>query len=211
MSQPLLLVSGATRTKRPAGTGYLVRPGSGNASSSLPLQPGRWAMDNGAFSGFDPGAFMRMLQRFQHVPGCLFVAAPDVIGPIDGRGDAAATLDLWPFWSCVIRAIGFKPALVAQDGLTVESTPWDELGALFVGGSTAFKESVTMRTLIGYAKAQGLWVHWGRVNGKRRYELALKAGCDSFDGTGFSWFPDTRIPMVAEWDVSIREQPELGL
>jgi hypothetical protein len=85
------------------------------------------------------------------------------------------------------------------------------MAALFIGGSTAYKESAEARSLCGYAKAQGKWVHWGRVNGKRRYELALKAGADSIDGTGFSMYPDTRIPMIAEWDETIRRQPELGL
>ncbi len=58
-------------------------------------------------------------------------------------------------------------------------------------------------------KAKGKWVHWGRVNRKRRYELALKAGCDSFDGTGFSMYPDTNIPLVGHWQAEIDQQPEL--
>lgn len=93
--------------------------------------------------------------------------------------------------------------------------PWDELadedGVLFIGGSTMFKESPFVRSLCGIAKAKGIWVHWGRVNGKRRYELALKAGCDSIDGTGFSMYPDTNIPKVAAWQAEIQQQPELGL
>ena len=199
----LLLVSGATRFPRDATVGHLIVPRAWNAT--LDLQLGRWAMDNGAFSGFDEGAYMRMLERFAHVPGCLFATAPDVVG------DAAATLARWPFWCRVLRGLGVPPAFVAQDGLTPDRVPWADLGALFIGGSTAYKESEDVRGLCAYAKARGIWVHWGRVNGKRRYELAQKAGCDSIDGSGFSMYPDTNIPLVAEWAAAIRAQPELPL
>jgi hypothetical protein len=205
----LLLVSGATGYPRDADVGHLIVPRQWNLADALDLQPGRWAMDNGAFSGFDAGAFVRMLERFAGVSGCLFVTAPDVVA------DAASTLALWPFWSQLIAGVGRRPAFVAQDGLTHERVPWeplvDEGGVLFIGGSTTYKESEGVRTLCGYAKAKGVWVHWGRVNGKRRYELALKAGADSIDGTGFSMFPDTNIPKAAEWKAEIQQQPELQL
>ena len=82
----LVLVSGATRTVRPDHVGHLVVPRQWNLADRLALKPGRWAMDNGAFSGFDEGAFVRMLERFDRVGGCIFVTAPDVVT------DAAATL-----------------------------------------------------------------------------------------------------------------------
>lgn len=205
----ILLVSGATKFPRDANVGHLIVPKAWAEPESLDLQPGRWAMDNGAFSGFDTGAFVRMLERFRRVSGCLFVTAPDVVG------DAAATLSLWPFWSQLIAGIGRRPAFVAQDGLTPERVPWEQLheeeGVLFIGGSTAYKESADVRTLCGVAQANGIWVHWGRVNGKRRYELAMKAGAQSIDGSGFSMYPDTNIPLAQEWKAEIQQQPELGL
>lgn len=205
----LLLVSGATRFPRSETVGHLIVPRQWNLADALDLQPGTWAMDNGAFSGFDAGAFVRMLERFHHLSGCLFVTAPDVVA------DAASTLALWPFWSQLIAGVGRRPAFVAQDGLTPERVPWetltDEEGVLFIGGSTAYKESAAVRSLCGYAKARGIWVHWGRVNGKRRYELALKAGADSIDGTGFSMYPDTNIPKAEQWRDEIQAQPELIL
>lgn len=209
----LLLVSGATRFPRSAAVGHLVVPGSWNHPKALGLQPGRWAMDNGAFGGaFDVGQFVAMLEAFAEEPGCLFVTAPDVIYK-SGVGDAAATLRKWPFWSRLIAGLGRRPAFVAQDGLTHERVPWEQLydeeGVLFIGGSTTFKESAHVRSLCAYAKARGIWVHWGRVNGKRRYELALKAGVDSIDGTGFTKHPDTNIPLVAQWHHEIAQQPEL--
>ncbi len=200
----LVLVSGATKTVRPDHVGHLIVPRAWNHADALQLQPGKWAMDNGAFSGFDEGAFVRMMEHFSGMPGCLFVTAPDVVA------DAASTLKRWPFWSRLIRGLGFAPAFVAQDGLGLQGrTPWDEIGALFIGGSTSYKEGAEARTLCGIAKARGIWVHWGRVNGKRRYELAQIAGADSIDGTGFSMYPDTNIPKVSEWERQIQAQPSL--
>lgn len=201
----LLLVSGATRTARSEHVGHLIVPSAWNKPESLGLVPGKWAMDNGAFSRFDGDAFMAMLEIFRPYPGCLFVAAPDVIR------DAARTRRQWAFWRDVIHGVGLPAAFVAQDGLQLDQMPWDECEALFVGGTTDYKESQDVRTLCAYAKARGKFVHWGRVNGKRRYELALKAGCDSIDGTGFSMYPDTNIPKVDEWNTAIQRQPELGL
>lgn len=196
----LVLVSGATRFPRTETVGHLIVPRQW--ATTLELHPGQWAMDNGAFSGFDEGAYLRMLERWHGHPGCLFVTAPDVVA------DAAATLARWPFWSRLLRGLGFAPAFVAQDGLTPDRVPWD-MGALFIGGSTTYKESAEARSLCAMAKARGIWVHWGRVNGKRRYELAMKAGCDSIDGSGFSMFPDTNIPLAAEWEEEITAQPAL--
>jgi hypothetical protein len=201
----LLLVSGATRYPRSDTVGDLIVPRARALADRLALRPGKWAMDNGAFSGFDERAYLRMLERFHDRPGCLFVTAPDVVG------DAKATLALWPFWSRLIRGLGQPPAFVAQDGLTADRVPWAELGALFIGGSTSYKESHEARNLGGIARAKGVWLHWGRVNSKRRYELALKAGCQSIDGSGFSRFPDTNIPLADQWRAEIAAQPELEL
>jgi len=201
----LLLVSGATRHPRSDTVGHLVVPRTWAKPVTLNLQPQRWAMDNGCFNGFEPGAFMRMLYAFREAPGCLFVTVPDVVG------DAASTLELWPFWSAVVRSIGRAPAFVAQNGLTPERIPWTEFDTLFLGGDDAFKDGPEARSLCGLAKACGKWVHWGRVNGKRRYERALKAGADSIDGTGFSMFPDINIPLADQWRAEIRQQPELQL
>ena len=50
-----------------------------------------------------------------------------------------------------------------------------------------------------------------RLRTPRADELALKAGADSIDGTGFSMFPDTNIPLADQWRSEIRQQPELQL
>jgi hypothetical protein len=205
----LLLMSGATLYPRSDTVGDLIIPRKWNAPETLTLAPGRWAMDNGCFLGFDPGAFMRMLYAYRHQRGCLFVTAPDAVG------DAAETRYLWQWWAPVIRTCGHTPAFVAQDGIELAQIPWPDHSnhhnpiALFIGGSTKFKESQLVQSLIGTAKAKGIWAHVGRVNGKRRYEMMLKAGADSIDGTGFTRFPDTNVPLIDEWHREIRQQPEL--
>lgn len=199
----LLLVSGATKYPRSADVGHLIVPRQWNDPDSLDLVEGRWAMDNGCFVGLDAGAFVRMLYAYRLKQGCLFVTVPDCVG------DAAETLHLWTFWAPIVRACGREAAFVAQNGLTPERVPWDEFGTLFIGGDDAFKDGEAARSLCGYAKGIGKWVHWGRVNGKRRYELARMAGADSIDGTGFSMYSDTRIPMVAQWQAELNAQPTL--
>lgn len=181
-------------------------PAQGNKPESLRLDDGKWAMDNGAFTKFDAAAYMAMLEAFwPWRAGCLWVTAPDVVG------DAEATLARWPFWSRVIHGAGYPAALVAQDGLTVPMVPWAELDCLFIGGSTAWKLGSEARTLAGYAKARGKWLHVGRVNSRRRMRYAASIGADSYDGSSCSWFPDTHIPKRLRWDREIRQQPELGL
>lgn len=126
----MLLVSGATRTMAAlAGDphlGRLLRPGNGNRPDVLP-----WAVDNGAFAGFDADAFVEALGRFSGAPGCLWVAAPDVVA------DAAATLERFREWEPRLHSDGWPVAFVAQDGL--DAPPWDSFECLFVGGSTAYK------------------------------------------------------------------------
>src|SRR3954471_5122076 len=115
----ILLVSGATATvKKWRHVGELILPGAGNNPDSLKLAPGLWAMDNGAYSGFEADAFVRMLERFHGRPGCRFDTAPDAVP------DAHQTSQQWGFWSQLIRGIGFVPAFVAQDGVTTSDVPW---------------------------------------------------------------------------------------
>lgn len=173
-------------------TGRLVSPRCGNL-----VYPGeRWAADNDAFLAWDEGRFVRMLGRIEDVPGCLFVAAPDVVG------DAKATLDRFGDWRWEIVGRGLPVALVGQDGAEDEDIPWDAFDAWFVGGSTAWKLSAASADLIAEAARRGKWTHLGRVNSRRRLRIAYDLGCDSVDGTGWSMFPDTymrrHMPFVRE-------------
>ena len=153
-----------------------------------------WAADNACYSGFNEVRFANMLDRVAGVPGLMWVAAPDVVG------DAAATLALFDLWQPRIDGRGLSVALVLQDGQERHRTPWDRLDAVFVGGSTGWKLSDEARRLCVEAKDQGKWVHVGRTNSRRRIRLLASWGCvDTFDGSGFSRWPDTRIPRGLRW------------
>lgn len=81
-----------------------------------------YAIDNGAFSGFDANKWKRILWRQRSygkdsLDRCLFVTCPDMVGA------AARTMDLWNARHRFISdAIEFedKMALVAQDGTEFE-------------------------------------------------------------------------------------------
>jgi len=176
--------------------GRLVSPRSGNR-----IKPGeRWAADNDAFLAWDKARFRRMLDRFEGIPGCLFVAAPDVVA------DARATLGRFAEWQPTLAARGFPVAMVAQDGAESLALPWGEVDALFVGGSTDWKLSAHAADLAGEAKARGKWIHVGRVNTRRRLRIAYDIGADSCDGTGWSRFPDLYLRKELPFLESLHQQ-----
>ncbi len=153
-----------------------------------------WAADNGCYQGLDAPLYRAMLATIAGLPGCLFVVVPDVVS------NSRATGELWREWAPEVAAAGHPLALVAQDGLRSADVPWDELGALFVGGSTEFKLSLAAADLVAEANERGLHTHMGRVNGARRLNYARLIGCDSVDGSGFSRFRDTWLELaIREW------------
>lgn len=153
-----------------------------------------WAADNGCYQGLDERLYRKMLSKITELPGCLFVTVPDVVG------DARATLRLFGQWSEEVALTRQPLALVAQDGLRDADVPWGEIDALFVGGTTDFKVGARAADLVAAAKDRGLHVHMGRVNGRKRINYARLIGCDSVDGTGFSMFRDTWLPVaMKEW------------
>jgi hypothetical protein len=179
----------STARALPPTYGYLNVPRQG-----VWRREGIWACDNGAFTGFDAVAFERMLSRCRpQAAAALFVAVPDVVG------DWVRTRRLWTTWSPVVRAYGFRPALVLQDGVEPRQIPWSQCGAVFVGGSTGFKLGTLARSIVGYARACGKWVHMGRVNSGRRYQYAASIGVQSIDGTAFSMFYDEFTRRLDRW------------
>lgn len=154
-----------------------------------------WCMDNGCFSDkFDEEKWWAYLERHAHAAGtCLFAVAPDVVG------DAVATLDRSLPWMPKIRALGYPVAFVAQDGLEYLEVPWDAFDVLFIGGTTMWKLGPAARTLVREARAQGKWVHMGRVNSERRWMYADAIGVDSCDGTYLTFGPDVNLPKLMAW------------
>lgn len=198
----LLLVSGATRTVRQLmvqhpNLGMLLTPNTGNVCP----EPGViWAADNACFNGFDEVRFRAFLKKLHGRTDCLWVTAPDVVA------DSVETARLWREWRPAIAGAGLRPALVIQDGLTVEDVPWDEVGAIFVGGSTRYKLSETAAQIVGEGNRRNVWTHMGRVNTAKRLLFASAIGCRSIDGSSFSRFSKTHLP----WALRLAKQRPLG-
>lgn len=179
--------------------GYIDTPAQGNRRPAGVA----WAADNGCFGKGYPGdeAWLMWLAGMDPA-GCLFAAAPDVVG------DAAATLARSLPFLPKIRALGYPAAFVAQDGLESLPVPWDAFDVLFIGGSTDWKLGRHARALVAEAKRRGKRVHMGRVNSERRYRYALAIGCDSVDGTYLTFGPDVNLPDVLAWS-RLADQPAM--
>lgn len=148
--------------------------------SSLP-----WAIDNGAFANFDAAGFQALLEREQHHRDrCLFVTAPDVVG------SARRTLEVFERWK--VKLTGWKVALACQDGQEHLPIPWDEIAAVFIGGTTAWKCSDHAVHIVRAAKLLGKWVHVGRINHGARFQHFYELGADSCDGTGIARYSHMR-------------------
>lgn len=152
----------------------------------LPQKPdAHFAIDNGAFAGFKRAAFEGLLRREEsrrHL--CRFVAVPDVVG------SARRTLEVFDGWYGQLAQ--WPLALVAQDGLEDLPIPWDSIAAIFIGGSTEWKESGHAQAVVKAAQALGKWVHVGRVNTEDRFENFDLLNVDSIDGTGISRYSHMR-------------------
>ena len=148
-----------------------------------PAKP--WAIDNGAFAGFDAAAFLSLLEREKHHrENCLFVTVPDVVG------SARRTLEVFAHWAPMLD--GWPLALACQDGQEHLPIPWAVIDAVFIGGSTSWKCSGHAAQIVAAAKAFGKWIHAGRVNHAERFEYFQKLGADSCDGTGISRYTHMR-------------------
>jgi hypothetical protein len=181
------------------GLGMIDTPRQGNKRPKGVV----WCADNGCFGTGYPGdeAWLAWLDRnADDAPLCAFATAPDVVG------DATATMRRSRPFLSAIRDRGYPAALVAQDGLENLSVPWDEIDALFIGGSTDWKLSAPAETLCREAQTRGKWVHMGRVNSRKRLLIAKRWGCDSADGTYIAFGPDINLPKVLTW-LSVANDP----
>lgn len=184
--------------------GFIDTPAQGNTRPAGVT----WCADNGCFGKGYPGdaAWIAWLAKNAHDAGtCLFATAPDVVG------DAAGTLARSAPFLPVIRALGYKAALVAQDGLENLPVPWDDFDVLFIGGSTEWKLGPQARALTAEAKRRAKWVHMGRVNSLKRFRYAEVIGCDSVDGTYLTFGPDQNLPKLMGWIETVNDNPGLAL
>lgn len=161
--------------RAPGSVGHLYSPGGQRGpycyakGAYLP-----YALDNGAFTGFDEARWRSLLQwSVGKTPPALWAACPDVVG------DSVTTRKLWSQYSQVIIDLGLLAAFVVQDGANAGDVP-ETAAVVFVGGSTHWKE-----TSLEYWCSHFKRVHVGRVNGYRMLRRCADAGAESCDGTGW--------------------------
>jgi hypothetical protein len=150
-----------------------------------------FAMDNGAFARFEAKGFLAMLEK--HAPRkdlCRFVAAPDVVG------SARRTMECFSHWQP--RLAKWPIAFVCQDGQEDLPIPWENLSAVFIGGSTEWKMSAQASAIVRAAKVIGKWCHIGRINTPGRLEYFEQLGADSCDGTGLAQYSHMRHAIYKE-------------
>lgn len=198
----MIYLSGAIHPEalgRRPDLGVMLTPMMGNRPK---LANVTWGADNGCFATpekYTDEMYRAFLVRYQaHRDRCLFATAPDVVG--DAAATLARSLDALPW----IRALGYRAALVAQDGLEDLSVPWDAFDVLFVGGTTDWKLSEAAYALAAEADARGKWTHQGRVNSWRRLKAAAVSGFDSADGTFLAFGPDRNLPRLLGWLDTLR-------
>ena len=171
-----------------AGIGALLTPFS---QRNAPSDQWLWAADNGCFaSKWDEATWFRWLQSKDQASTALFATVPDVVA------DHEATVCRWRKYVRQVKELGFKAAFVLQDGATPKTIPFDQMDALFIGGSTEYKLSEAAQRIVTIAKMENKWVHMGRVNSQRRMQLAFDWGCDSVDGTYLAFAPDGNTPRL---------------
>jgi hypothetical protein len=128
------------------------------------------------------------------VERCLFATAPDQVA--DMAMTLIKSLPMLPR----IRRLGYRAALVAQDGAELAQLPWRAFDCLFLGGTTSWKLSEGARALGLEAVQRGKWLHMGRVNSRRRYRQAVSMGAHSVDGTLLRYGPDGNRARIERWE-----------
>jgi hypothetical protein len=189
-----------------AGIGVMMTRKSGMHLARTLAYP-CWAADNDCFSSrraFSLGDYLDWLARMAPArASCLFASAPDVVG------DAGATWERSRDVLPVLRELGYRAALVAQDGLERLPVDWAAFDVLFVGGTTAWKLSEAAYGLVREARRRGKWAHQGRCNSRRRLRAAAVGGYDSADGTLLAFGPDKRLAQLLRWLGELERQPAL--
>lgn len=152
-----------------------------------------WAIDNGGFKEVDVNGLLSLMKREEHHrQNCLFVAVPDIIA------SAQRTLELFQHFRPMLE--GWRLALVCQDGQEHLPIPWDQIAAVFIGGSTRWKCSEHVTQIIKTAKLLGKHTHAGRVNDPQRWKHFEELGVDTADGTGLARYTHMRRAIANRHD-----------
>lgn len=195
-----LLPGKSTQKHLPPFFGSMTTPYELHATR--PIKEGAWyGVDNGCFTRpFDPERMSRLLSALAlYRSKCLFVTVPDIPWNNGKRVFCAhAALDLFAEWSSHPMFDGWSLAYVAQNGS--ESLPIPtSASAVFIGGDTDWKMSHHAVSVIRRAQLNGLHVHVGRVNSKKRINYFRALNVDSVDGTGVTFAPDRVTEQLSRW------------
>lgn len=183
-------------TRRP-DLGAIMTPAQGNRVDG----DVRKLIDNGCFTqpeAFSIDGYRRLTAEH---PQAVFATVPDAVG------DWESTLRMWREFPRHGWAVPL--AIVLQDGATIETVPWEEAGAVFVGGTTEWKLGAEARSIVQEANRRGVWAHMGRVNSRQRLRYAEWIGCDSADGTFLVFGPDQNLRRLLRWLDDVNSQPPL--
>lgn len=201
----MIYLSGVVKPEIAGRVGFFLQPGN----RLRPPNGAVWAADNGCYSQgdrFSEARWLRWLEVLKpHQDRCLFAVAPDVVG------NAEATWRRSEPTLATISALGYRPALAAQDGFDPNGIDWSLFGCLFIGGTTSWKLSPAARAAALEAIRRGKAVHMGRVNSLRRLQAAALMGCDSADGTFLRPAPDQNVPRLLNWLRRLEAEPFLPL
>lgn len=139
-----------------------------------------FGIDNGGFTGAKIDGFTRLVKnQFDFRGSCLFAAVPDKVE------NHKETLSMWNDHQHL--ADGYKKAFVVQDGFDEWPSNAD---AIFLGGSTAFKDSYEAEQIVKSALANNMHVHIGRVNTFYRFYHFHCIGAHTCDGSGISIYDE---------------------
>lgn len=146
-----------------------------------------FGVDNGGFTGAKPEGFSKILKRYwEFKDQCLFAAVPDNVG------NHKKTLSMWDEYHHL--ADGYKKAFVVQDGF--DGWP-NNADAVFIGGSTEFKDSYECEQIVKSALANKMHVHIGRVNTFYRFYHFHCIGAHTCDGSGISMYDEMLEKLYA--------------
>lgn len=178
--------------------GFIATPAQGNRR-----EPNiDWIADNGCYSNrWNADHWWKWLIR--QPQSMRFCTAPDVVG------DWQTTLELFTEWAPKMKKQNLPVACVMQDGADLDSIPWSQLDAVFIGGSTEWKLSKHAEKIVAEANNQNIWAHIGRVNSLRRLQWAKQIGADSVDGTMLTFNPTRNLKQLLRWMQQIENQSSL--
>lgn len=154
-----------------------------------------YGLDNGCFKKFQREIWERLLAEAQS-DRPVFCCLPDIVG------DAARTLELFEHFKA--QTEGLPRALVLQDGVERTRIPWDDIAAVFIGGSDRFKTSPEAFAAAKTAAWLGKHIHIGRVNTPERAIAWIEwaASCDvddddiTIDGSGISRYDHMLLAVL---------------